>query len=184
MSEPVPVKKTGTIYFYDEVDSTNDVARALAHRDAHAGLAVVADTQRRGRGQKGRVWHSPAGEGLYFSLILRPKVVPRDLTIYVRRIAEVTAKMLRTVHGIEVGIEWPNDLILEGKKVGGILLEAVTQGEKTAFLIAGIGLNLNQTLFPDHLRGSAISLRMHAGKAFDREAVARDLQEALSRELC
>lgn len=178
------MKIEDNICYFEEVNSTNDEAKKLAYAGAKAGTAVVAYSQKKGRGRDGRKWYSSANEALYFSMVIRPKGEPEELKEYVRRAAEVTVKAVKEKLNVEIGIEWPNDLILDERKVGGILLESVTQGQKVAFLILGLGLNLNQEKFPDDLKASAISLYQKTGKKYDIKKIARVIREAMVKEFC
>ncbi len=181
------------ICYFDVVGSTNDEAKELAQAGAQSGTVVVAFEQTKGRGRphsrlfftkEARKWYSPAKEGLYFSIIIRPKSALQDLKEYVRRSAEVICASISKNLAIKIDIEWPNDLLIDGKKVGGILLESVIRGEKSSFLILGLGLNLNQERFPPDLKNAAISFYQKTGKKYDIKEVAQKLKEGLNNEFC
>jgi len=153
-----------TVHRLESVASTNDAARALALDGAAHGTAVVAREQTCGRGTKGRVWHSPAGLGLYASFIVRgPAAGPVPFPHLLPLAAGLAASdAVAAVSGVEVRLKWPNDLVHGGLKLGGILSEAVSTGPEGGFAVVGIGVNVGQRPadFPAGLRGVATSLRM------------------------
>lgn len=158
------------------VGSTQDVAFALAARGAADGTAVVAESQTAGRGRRGHRWHDEPGASLLVSVVVRTTLEPgaRPLLSYVAAVAVV--ETLRRVAGVEARVKWPNDVLIGGRKVAGILLEA-----RDAVVVAGIGLNVGQRRFPPELAGRATSLALETGRAVDREAVLPVLLEELDR---
>lgn len=167
---PRVVHRVGT------VASTQDAAFALAARGAADGTAVVADSQTAGRGRRGHRWHDEPGASLLVSVIVRTALAAgtRPLLSYVAAVAVV--ETLRRAAGIEARVKWPNDVLVAGRKVAGILLEA-----RDAVVVAGIGLNVSQRRFPPELAGRATSLALETGRAVDREAVLPVLLEELDR---
>ncbi len=165
------------------VTSTNDAARALALEGAVHGTAVLANEQTRGRGTKGRAWLSPAGLGLYASFILRGPgggAVPSPHLVTLAA-ALAVADAVREASGLEVRLKWPNDILYEGRKLGGILAEGVHGGAGADFVVVGIGLNAGHGWddFPDALRSSSTSVRLAGG----RDAAVEALFDALCRAL-
>lgn len=164
------------------VSSTNDAARALALNGAAHGTAVLAGEQTRGRGTKGRAWHSPPGLGLYASFILRgPGVGPVPFPHLLPLAAGLAATdAILAAAGIGVRLKWPNDLVHAGKKLGGILSEGVTGTASEDFAIVGIGVNVGHGPmdFPVKLRPSSTSLRL-AGGAVTVESLFNSLCRAL-----
>lgn len=165
------------------VASTNDEARILALRGAAHGTAVLAAAQTRGRGTKGRTWHSAPGLGLYVSFVLRgpaggPVPFPHILPLAVGLAA---AEAVRETAGLRAGLKWPNDLVHEGKKLGGILCEAVTGGAGAGFAVAGVGLNVGHGPedFPEDVRPLATSLRLAGRPDADVESLFAGLCRAL-----
>jgi len=160
------------------VSSTNEAAKELARAGAPEGTVVTADEQTAGRGTKGRSWHSAPGLGLYASVILRP---PAEASAVLPLAAGIAAgEAVAKSSGIAVRLKWPNDLLWQGRKLGGVLCESGFTGAEFDFAVVGIGLNVGHGLgdFPDELRGRAVSLRMAAERAIGREAVlAAFLQE-------
>lgn len=149
----------------DSVESTNDDARDLAISGAADGLIVLAHQQLAGRGRRGAAWFSPAGESLAFSIIVRPEF-PKALWPRLALAAGLAVAEAVESLGLEIGIKWPNDLVLKGRKVAGILVEAGTN-----FAIIGIGLNVNTTEFPPAVRDIATSLQIEGGQQFSRPDV-------------
>lgn len=155
--------------------STNDVARDLARDGAAHGTAVVAEEQTGGRGTKGRFWHSPPGLGLYASFVLRfPDLGPASAFHFLPLAAGLAAvDAVREAAGIEVRLKWPNDLVRERLKLGGVLAESVSTGSAPGFAVVGVGINVNHggQDFPEGLRRSATSLRLAGGRPVDKEGV-------------
>ncbi|HEY7543426.1 MAG TPA: biotin--[acetyl-CoA-carboxylase] ligase, partial [Blastocatellia bacterium] len=157
-------KLGSTLIRLDTVTSTNDIAREMAGRGAEEGLVVTAKEQSAGRGRKGREWASPAGEGLYLSLLLRPRIRAADASLLSLSAALAVAETLRFDFRIEADIKWPNDILVNERKVCGILVEVTSTGPDTHRIILGIGVNLNHRSFPPELRVTATSLRLETGE--------------------
>jgi BirA family transcriptional regulator, biotin operon repressor / biotin---[acetyl-CoA-carboxylase] ligase len=160
---------TFTIIRKEAVPSTNDAAKDLARNGAPSGTVVLAEEQTAGRGTKNRTWHSPRGLGLYVSILLKPPLeapalLPLAAGLAAREAVERSA-------GISPRLRWPNDLIWEGLKLGGILCESGFSGDRLDYAVIGIGLNIDQAFddFPEELRGRAVSLRAAAGRPIERE---------------
>jgi len=163
------------ILVFEETASTNDVVEHLALKDSTEGAVVFAETQTRGRGRHGRVWTSPRGKGLWFSVLLRPRFPPPRITI-AASVAVVRA--VRDWCGVECRIKWPNDVIVDGKKLAGILTEV--RGA-TAVLGLGVNVNCQPTDFPTDLQTVATSLEILTGRRHDRPALAARLLKELDR---
>ncbi len=165
-----------------QVDSTNTALKALAQAGAPDGFCLGADAQTAGRGQYGRTWHSPAGEGLYCSLLFRPPCLTSDQMHHVTTFAglmvhNTLARFVGTP--ARLAIKDPNDVFLDGRKVAGILVEADWHGAALHFVIVGIGVNIGQVSFPEGLRQPATSLHLALGEAAPtREAVLDALLNA------
>ena len=172
-----------TIHLFQAVDSTNDEAAALAVRGALEGTVVIADAQERGRGRMGRSWTSPPGVGVYLSVILRPAIQPHDAPSLTLLGAVAVAEAIEEVTGLAAEVKWPNDLIVRGRKVGGILGEVAAEASRFHYVILGIGINVNQTEagFEGELRHVATSLRIETGRLVNRTAMIRSLCESLDR---
>lgn len=150
---------------HEVIGSTNERAKELARQGAPEGLLVTAEQQTAGKGRLGRPWQTPAGRALALSLLLRP-LIPPTLAPRLTLVAAVAvAEAVRAETGLPVGIKWPNDLQIAGRKLCGILTEMEAEIEQVRFVVLGIGLNVNQTLaeFPPELRETATSLRLALG---------------------
>lgn len=169
------------IIYFDEVGSTNNEAKSLAREGAKEGTLVVADKQTSGKGRLGRIWTSPAGEGIWMSLILRPSILPSkacELTL----IAGVDmCDAIRKVTGLEAKIKWPNDIVVNGKKVCGILTEMSAQVEGIEFVVIGIGVNVNMEAFSEDLP-YASSLAIEGGKEFSRKKIIAAFLERFEKD--
>ena len=154
--------------------STNDIAKQLARDGAPDGTVVMADQQLRGRGRQGRSFASPAGVGIYMSLLLRPRVDLGRLPQLTLLAAVATAEAVQEISSLSVELKWPNDIMIRGKKAGGILTESVIQADQAPVAVLGIGINVNTTLeqFPAELRGQATSLALAAGRFIPRLPIA------------
>ena len=161
----------------DTVDSTNTYAKTLARQGAPHGTVVLADYQTGGRGRMGRSFSSPKGQGIYCSVILRPKAQPQALMHLTAIMAEAAARAVEESTGIMPQIKWVNDLILNGKKLCGILTEMELKGADVDFVIVGVGINCKEKKedFPTELQDMATSLEMELGHPVDREQVAKAL---------
>lgn len=169
----------------ETVPSTNDAARALALDGAAHGTAVLAREQTGGRGTKGRSWHSPAGLGLYASFVLRdPDGGPMPSPHLLPLAAGLAASdAVLDAAAVATALKWPNDLLFQGRKLGGVLCEGVAGGSGGDFVVAGIGLNVGHESadFPDAIRDASTSVRLAAGRDVPVEAVFAALCRALER---
>lgn len=151
--------------------STNDEIRTRAAQGAAEGLVIVADSQTGGRGRLGRSWHSPPGQNLYFSLLLRPALVARAAAPLTLLAGAALARSLAAVSA-QPRLKWPNDLLLPDgahlRKAAGILTEMATEGDRVRHIVLGVGLNVKQTAFPPDLCERATSLALSTGIAGDR----------------
>ncbi len=173
-----------TIHALDEVGSTSDLARSLADAGATHGTLVVAEAQRWGRGRRGRVWVSPPGENLLFSLVLRP-AIPLARASELTLVAAVAIAEALGGAGFPAAIRWPNDLLLAGKKVAGILTELAASGEAIRWVVLGVGIDVNSRVFPPGVAEIATSLALFSGRDVPRApllaAVLGSLESWLAR---
>jgi BirA family biotin operon repressor/biotin-[acetyl-CoA-carboxylase] ligase len=163
----------GPIHHFEYLPSTNDMAKELGSKKAAEGSLVVAESQTRGRGRLGREWDSPPGAGLYVSLLLRPPLPPTEMPQITLTTAVAVVRALKRATGISPGIKWPNDLLVDGKKLGGILTEMETESDQIRHLVVGLGLNVNNREFPPPLDRTATSLALISGSAFCRRGILR-----------
>jgi len=171
------------IIVLEQTGSTNDAILQSATPTPKEGLVLFAEHQTAGRGQRGNRWESAAGKGLWLSILLRPKIditnSPR-LTVWA---AEAVSEAIRHEFSLETTIKLPNDIQIDGRKVAGVLVEMRAQEKAPHLAIAGIGINVNQSLedFPAALQGGAISLAMALGQQVDRQRFAVALLRNLDR---
>ncbi|MCB1124970.1 MAG: biotin--[acetyl-CoA-carboxylase] ligase [Verrucomicrobiae bacterium] len=161
------------IQVFQQTASTNDIVEKLARDGVREGAVVLAESQTRGRGRLGRKWVSPPGRGLWCSVLLRPRLAPSQATRLTILAAVALARAIRDTTGLEPEIKWPNDLLLRGRKVAGILTEMHAEVEQVRHVILGIGVNVNleATDLPPELRSVATSLKLELGVAVDRAAL-------------
>ncbi|MBV9957707.1 MAG: biotin--[acetyl-CoA-carboxylase] ligase, partial [Acidobacteria bacterium] len=169
-----------TILRYDSLPSTNTEAARQAMRGAAEGLCIVAAEQTAGRGRQARAWASPKGAGLYFSIVLRPRLEQRAWPLLTLMCACCVADALAEACGLETDIKWPNDILAGGLKVCGILAETV-ETELGRAVVIGIGINLKPGALPFELRESATTVEEAAGRACEAEELLRALTRALAR---
>jgi BirA family biotin operon repressor/biotin-[acetyl-CoA-carboxylase] ligase len=169
------------IQVFEQTTSTNDVIEKLARDDVREGAVVFAESQTKGRGRLGRKWLSPTHKGLWFSILLRPELRPQETTQLTVASATALRRAIKSVTGLSAEIKWPNDLLISGKKVVGILTEMGAEVDRVRYIILGIGVDVNQNAgeFPAELRKIATSLKIEAGE----EICRAELATAILREL-
>lgn len=160
------------LYFYEETESTNDCIRELAAAGAKEGTLAVAEQQHAGRGRRGRAWEAPAGEGIWMSLLLRPQIRPMQASVLTLLAGLAISEAIETETGLHAGIKWPNDVLLNGKKLVGILTEMDCDMERIHSVTLGIGINVQTEAFSAELEEIATSLFLESGKRFDRAVLA------------
>ncbi len=156
-----------TVY-YEETDSTNIRAKLAGEAGGAHGTLFVADRQAAGRGRRGRSWDSPKGVCVYMTLLLRPTLAPADAPMLTLVMALGVAEAVRELTGLEAGIKWPNDIVLNGKKICGILTEMSTEIDYINYVVTGVGINANQDIFPEELQKTATSLFIEGKKQVRR----------------
>ncbi len=166
---------------FGETTSTNDIVDKLARDGVAEGIVVFAESQSKGRGRLGRQWMSPAGRGLWFSILLRPPLRPAGATQLTVLSAVAVVRAIERETGLRPEIKWPNDIMFGDRKVAGILIELGAELDRIKHVVLGIGIdvNLEPSEFPPELRGIATSLREQAGRPIDRASLAT----AVLREL-
>jgi BirA family transcriptional regulator, biotin operon repressor / biotin---[acetyl-CoA-carboxylase] ligase len=167
------------IHHYFKIDSTNRVAMELGYSgEQPEGALVIAEEQSAGRGRAGRSWHSERAAGIYATLLLRPKLSPVQAPLLTMMAGLSAQAAVGGATGLNVDLKWPNDLLIGGKKVGGILTEMHAEPSLVRFVIVGIGINVNQAKFPADIGALATSLRIESGKTQSRmEVFVRLLRE-------
>jgi len=152
------------VQFFDTIDSTNNHAKKLAAEGCSDGMTVIAGHQTSGRGRLGRQWASPPDKGIYITVVLRPDLAPAQTQVLTLAAAVAVVKAISKSAGIHSGIKWPNDIVIGGKKVCGILLEMNSEADRVNYVVIGIGINFSQNAqdFPEEFGYRAISLKMAA----------------------
>lgn len=159
-----------TCLCFDTLDSTNDYAKALAKREAVHGTLIVADAQTAGKGRRGRIWQSPKGSTISMSLCLEPKLPAERIAGLTLVMALAVAEAISELAEVKPQIKWPNDIVLNGKKICGILTEMCFVDDHYTVVI-GVGVNVHTENFPEELQEIASSLKIEAGRAISREAL-------------
>ncbi len=163
------------IRYYEQLDSTNTKISELAIEGAEHGTVVVAGCQTAGKGRRGRTWESQENDNIYMSILLRPEFKADRAPMLTLVMAYSVAKVLRENGFVDVQIKWPNDLVLSGKKVCGILTEMYLQETAIDYIVVGVGLNVNTTSFPEELVDKATSLFLECGKLLNKNQMIVDI---------
>ena len=160
------------VLYFDTIDSTNTKAQELAEKGYPSGTLVVADKQESGRGRRGRSWVSPSGTGIFMTLMIKPDINPNNASMLTLVAALAVAKAITSVTGEEAMIKWPNDIVVNSKKVCGILTEMNAQFDYINHIVVGIGINVHNESFPEEISQMASSLMIEAGgKRFHRAQI-------------
>lgn len=159
--------------------STQEEARKLAEEGATEGTLVISEEQTGGKGRMGRKWYSPKGKGIWMSLVLRPLQPMHYMPQLTLMTGVAVCRAVRKVTGVAAGLKWPNDLLVNGRKISGILLESAAEDEYVRYCIAGIGIsvNLDAEDYPQELTGVATSLKIESGEQIDRVALIASVLE-------
>ncbi|MCQ2472688.1 MAG: biotin--[acetyl-CoA-carboxylase] ligase [Saccharofermentans sp.] len=176
--------KSEDLYVYDSVGSTNTVLKDLAANGSKSGTVVIADHQASGKGRRGRSFESPSGVGIYLSYLLKPQSGLNRISDLTSWTAVAVSDAIRNAYGLETSIKWVNDLLMNKKKICGILTEVTVEGE-SGFIdtcIIGIGINVNESSFPDELKDIATSISIeNGGKIFERAKLAAEIIKSMDR---
>jgi BirA family biotin operon repressor/biotin-[acetyl-CoA-carboxylase] ligase len=168
-----------SIYHFYTVDSTNAFAlRLLGRGNVASGTLILAEAQTAGRGRLGRSWHSAPESGLYLSIVLRPKIPPRLAPLFTLGTAVAMHNAIEQTTKLDVDIKWPNDLLIDGKKICGILAEIEAEVDRVNALVIGVGLNVNHADFPSEIAERATSLRIASGHLQSRIEILLEFLEA------
>lgn len=160
------------VLYFDTIDSTNTKAQELAEKGYPSGTLVVADKQESGKGRRGRSWVSPSGTGIFMTLMIKPDINPNNASMLTLVAALAVAKAITSVTGEEAMIKWPNDIVVNSKKVCGILTEMNAQFDYINHIVVGIGINVHNESFPEEISQMASSLLIEAGgKRFHRAQI-------------
>jgi BirA family biotin operon repressor/biotin-[acetyl-CoA-carboxylase] ligase len=173
----------GRVEYFADVDSTNTRALERATRGAPHGLVVIAEAQRAGRGRQGRAWFSPAGAGLYMSVLLRERAWAGALSLVTLAAGVATARGLSAATGLAPELKWPNDVVIgrPWRKIAGILAESVTAGARIDAVVVGIGVNLRKSAFPTEIADRATAVEMETDRVVEGTACVVEILAALAR---
>jgi BirA family biotin operon repressor/biotin-[acetyl-CoA-carboxylase] ligase len=163
------------VYLYDSIDSTNEEAKRQALSGAPNGSLFIAEQQLGGKGRLGRVWSSPPGTGLWFSILLRSSLLPLQVTDITLIAGLAVCRAIRNFTGCPAMIKWPNDIVIGSRKVCGILTEIAAEIDRVEYIVVGIGINVNNTSFPDELSVKATSLHQEINSPFSRVALLQEI---------
>lgn len=163
------------IFYYNELDSTNNEAKKRAEDGAAHGALVITECQTGGRGRRGKKWSSPSGSGIWMSFLLRPDIHPYSASMLTLVAALSVVNALKKIKGLEYSIKWPNDIVVKGKKVCGILTEMSAELDAVNYVIIGIGVNVNTTDFDEDIQSVASSLFLETGLKIKRSQVVADI---------
>ncbi|MDF2801730.1 MAG: BirA [Anaerocolumna sp.] len=167
------------IMYYEEIDSTNTVAKRIGKETSTHGVLVLANKQNAGRGRLGREWDSPKNEGIWMSLILKPVINITKASMLTLIAALAVNKGIRVVTGLESYIKWPNDIIINGKKVCGILTEMSTSKDILECIVVGIGINVSNTCFEPDIKNKATSLKSEGCLQIDKLQLINEIMLAM-----
>lgn len=159
------------ILYFDSIDSTNNELKRQAEKNVKHGLLAVAEEQTAGRGRRGHAWVSPPGTGIWFSFLLKPDITPDKASMLTLVAAMAVSKAITEVTGLEAQIKWPNDIVVNKKKVCGMLTELSAELSCVNYVVIGIGINANMKEFPDEIKATASSLYIESGKPVKRACV-------------
>lgn len=169
------------IHYYESIDSSNTKARELAEDGHPSGTLVVAEQQSVGKGRRGRSWESAPGIGIYMTLMLKPEINPNNASMLTLVAAMAVTNAIRRITGAQALIKWPNDIVINGKKICGILTEMSAQFDYINNIVIGIGINVHNESFPEELKETASSLWIECGRHFHRATIIEAFLEEFER---
>lgn len=164
--------------FIDEIDSTNNEIRRMAENGAPDGTLAIAEIQTAGKGRRGRAWTSPRGSGIWMSFLQRPDFAPEYASMLTLVAAMAVERGIREQTGLDCQIKWPNDIVLNGRKICGILTEMSTEEDSIRYVVVGIGINVNTKDFPEEISKTATSLAIETGHIVRRAPLVASILKA------
>lgn len=170
------------LHFFDSLGSTNAQAKIEAEDGAVHGTLIVADMQSAGRGRRGRSWASPAGTNIYFTLILKPEFQPDRASMFTLVMACSVARAIADETGLACGIKWPNDIVVSGRKVCGILTEMSAERDYIHYVVIGVGINVAEQEFVTEIADKAVSLNEECGRKISRSALTARTMECFEED--
>ncbi len=169
------------IRYFSRIDSTNQYAKRIAEEGAADGTLVIADEQTAGKGRSGRTWVTPPGEAIAFTLLLRPKLSPGRISMVTLVMGLAVVNAVNKLYDLHAGIKWPNDVVINGRKLCGILTEMSAEVEHVHYIVIGVGINANLTSFPEELSQIATSLKLELGRDVSRAGLIAAVMEEFER---
>ena len=180
-SELNSIRKTAwagrEIFYFPSIDSTNAKAKQLAEEGHASGTLVVAEKQSAGRGRRGRNWESPAGNGIFMTLMIKPEINPNNASMLTLVTALAVSKAITNQTGRPAGIKWPNDIVMNGKKICGILTEMSAQFDYVNHIVIGVGINVHNETFPEEISQMATSIFLETGEHLNRAKLIEEVLE-------
>lgn len=171
------------IEYYKSIESTHKYAQDIAQEKGNDGKIIIAEIQTAGIGTKGRKWYTGEGKNIALTIILQTKKSPRELKDLPIKVAEVIKKSIKELYGYELKIKLPNDLMIDNKKISGILTQIATQGETIKYVLISFGFNVNEDNFDDEVKDIATSLKKQYNKNFNREDIICTIIENLEKKI-
>ena len=176
------VRIPGELCCFESIDSTNEEAKRRGEAGAPDGSVYVADNQTNGKGRRGRTWISPAGEDVFFTILLRPELPLSSVSMITLVAASAVSEAIDKVTGLNSNIKWPNDIVLNRKKVCGILTEMNMEIDSVAYVVVGIGINVNRMEFREDIADMATSLKKESGHTVERAILLSEILSAFFRD--
>lgn len=180
-NEYMPGWATKSIRHEAQTDSTNEAAKREGNNGADHGTVFWADVQTSGKGRRGRSWYSETRDNLYFTILLRPQISPDKASMLTLVMAHAVTGAIREYAGLSAQIKWPNDIVVNNKKVCGILCEMKLDGARLDYCVAGVGVNVGEQEFAEEIRDKATSLEAQLGKRIDREGLLQAILDRFER---
>ncbi|MBO7711683.1 MAG: biotin--[acetyl-CoA-carboxylase] ligase [Lachnospiraceae bacterium] len=165
------------VRYMETIDSTNLYARRLGEDGAAEGVLVVADEQTAGKGRSGRHWTTPPGSAIAMSVLLRPRIAPERISMVTLVMGLAVAKAVRELYGLDALIKWPNDVVVNGKKICGILTEMSAELMAVNYIVIGVGINSNMKEFPEEIRTTATSVALELGQDISRSQLIAEVMK-------
>lgn len=165
------------VKYFDEITSTNQYAKRIGEEGAPEGTLVVADEQTQGKGRSGRVWSTPHGTAIAMTLLIRPKLPPASISMVTLVMGLAVARACRELYHLPVGIKWPNDVVIHGKKLCGILTELSAEMMSVNYVVIGTGINVNVKEFPEEIQKTATSIALELGHETGRAELIASCME-------
>ena len=163
------------IHYFEQITSTNQYAKRLGEEGCGEGVLVIADEQTQGKGRVGRSWSTPPGTAVAMSLLLRPQIAPERISMVTLVMGMAVAQACRSCFKVDAGIKWPNDVVIGGRKLCGILTEMSAEMNAVHYIVIGVGINVNVSSFPEDIAQTATSLSLELGRQVNRAGLIAEV---------